>query len=96
MKVISSKAPDFPLYSKPEHRRQVVYFNNDDHDNRMQCISLFQIIDDTMVVYQRSADTIKMLDDLRFFCEIIQRYFSDVQHIKINYGSFHTQINDNE
>lgn len=73
-------------------RRQVVYFNDSEYLKRLQCISLFQILDSTMVVYQRSSDTTKTLDDYRFFVEIIKRYFPDVQSIKIFYGSLHTQL----
>lgn len=87
---------NFPKYSKDEHRRHIVYFNSNDYNNRLQCISLFQVLDNTMIVYQRSSDTIKMLDDFRFFVEIKNRYFANVDHIKIFYGSLHTKIEDNE
>lgn len=85
----------FPQYNSTCHRRHVVYFNNNDHDNRLQCISLFQVIDDVMIVYQRSSDIEKMADDFRFFVEIRRIYFKDVKQIKIFYGSLHTKINDN-
>lgn len=87
---------NFPKYTKDEHRRHIVYFNSNDYNNRLQCISLFQVLDNTMIVYQRSSDTVKMLDDFRFFVEIKNRYFANVDHIKIFYGSLHTKIEDNE
>ena len=87
---------NFPLYFKDEHRRHVVYFNSSDYENRLQCISLFQIIDTTMVVYQRSGDIVKMLDDFRFFVEIKNRYFPATSTIIINYGSLHSKIIDHD
>ena len=84
----------FPLYSRPEFRRRVVYFNDLDYENRFQCISLFQVVDDTLIIYQRSGDTLKMLDDLRFFAEIRHRYFQHVRDVNIVYGSVHTKINN--
>jgi hypothetical protein len=83
----------YPMYNKNEHRRRQVYFNNSQYDQRFQCISLFQIIDDEMFIYQRSSHTEKMTDDFRFFAEIVQRWFPNVTYIKIFYGSLHTQKN---
>ena len=82
----------FPGYTSQCHRRHIVYFNNKDYDHRFQCISLFQVLDNLMIVYQRSSDTAKMIDDFRFFIEIRQRYFQDVDGIQIVYGSLHTKI----
>lgn len=82
----------FPLYNKLEHRRHIVYFNNKDHDNRLQCISLFQIIGNTMIIYQRSSDIEKMMDDFRFFEEIRKTYFRGIEYIKIFYGSLHLKV----
>lgn len=79
---------NYPKYT----RRQIVYFNNNDYDMRLQCISLFQILDTTMVIYQRSSHTEKYTDDCRFFVEIVTKYFPQVQSIKIFYGSLHTQL----
>ena len=70
-------------------RRQIVYFNNNDFYDRRQCISLFQILDNEMIVYQRSGDVIKMKDDHRFFVEIVRRHFPKVELIDIIYGSVH-------
>lgn len=82
----------YPGYEHPRHRRHIIYFNNNDFDNRLQCISLFQVIDDLMIVYQRSADVAKMIDDFRFFVEIRNRYFTNVDCIQIVYGSLHVKI----
>lgn len=73
-------------------RRQIVYFNNSNYVNRKQCISLFQILDSQMIVYQRSGDVEKMLDDFRFFIEIRKRFFKHIDSIKIIYGSVHIKI----
>lgn len=81
----------FPQLSTRDHRRHVVYFNNLDFDNRYQCISLFQVIDNTMLIYQRSSDIEKLQDDFRFFAEICKRWFYNVDNIRIFYGSFHTK-----
>jgi len=86
----------YPLYNEPEYRRRQVYFNNVNYDERFQCISLFQIIDNEMIVYQRSSHTIKMLDDFRFFAEIVNRWFWNVVYIKISYGSLHTENIEND
>ncbi|MBC7866216.1 MAG: hypothetical protein H7X88_01670 [Gloeobacteraceae cyanobacterium ES-bin-316] len=80
------------IINKHKHRRQIVYFNDTDFKKRMQCISLFQRIDTTLIIYQRSGDTAKMLDDFNFFTYIAYQYFSDVINtIKIFYGSLHTE-----
>lgn len=73
-------------------RRQAVYFNNIDFLQRMQCISLFQILDTTLLVYQRSGDIEKMEDDHRFFVEIIDRYHVYIDKIIITYGSLHKTV----
>lgn len=86
----------YPEYTDISHRRRQVYFNNSNYDERFQCISLFQIIDDGMFIYQRSSHTEKMLDDYRFFAEIVQRWFYHVTYIKIFYGSLHTQKTNND
>jgi hypothetical protein len=86
----------YPLYYKEEHRRHQVYFNNHDYSNRLQCISLFQVLDDTLIIYQRSSDTSKMIDDFRFFVEIKKRFFTTITNIHIFYGSLHTKIDTND
>jgi hypothetical protein len=86
----------YPMYNQPEQRRRQVYFNNSQYDQRFQCISLFQIIDDDLIVYQRSGHTLKMKDDFRFFAEIVNRWFKNVTYIRIIYGSLHTQKTNND
>jgi hypothetical protein len=70
-------------------RRQIIYFNNKDFINRKQCISTIQILDDIMVIYQRSGSVEKMSSDHRFFYEIRKQFFPNVNYIKIFYGSLH-------
>lgn len=83
----------YPLYNYGIHRRHQVYFNDIDYDNIHQCISLFQVIDSVMIVYQRSSDTSKLQDDLRFFAEITKRFYNNkIKNIIIFYGSIHTQV----
>lgn len=85
----------YPVYMTDRHRRHQVYFNNHDFDNIFQCISLFQILDSTMLVYQRSSDIVKLQDDLRFFVEIANRFYNkQIKNIIIFYGSIHTQVRD--
>jgi hypothetical protein len=86
----------FPQYKRHEHRRHIVYFNDFDYDNVLQCISLIQVLDNTMIVYQRSGDISKMVDDVRFFIEIAKEFDIDIDSIRIIYGSFHTKIDEND
>ncbi len=79
------------LAQRSSNRRQVVYFNNRDFKKRMQCISLVQQIDHTLIIYQRSGDTVKMLDDFIFFTYLTTYFRIKIQTIKIFYGSLHTE-----
>lgn len=74
-----------------KERRQVIYFNNTDFAIRMQCISTIQVIDEKMLVYQRSGDISKMADDHRFFCHLKANYFTNVTTIHVIYGSLHKE-----
>lgn len=77
---------------KNVNRRQQIYFNNKDFALRMQCISLIQIIDNQMIVYQRSGDVEKMQDDHRFFVHLVKNYFQYVNLIHVIYGSLHKTV----
>ncbi len=78
------------VFSDQKFRRRIVYFNSHNYHEIFQCISLIQFIDNRMIVYQRSGDISKFIDDCRFFIEIaIHQIPYVIKQISIIYGTIH-------
>ena len=82
--------------------RQLLVLNTDDYENVQQCFQLMQfILDDgeyVAIVYQRSADTVKLKDDWIYFARTALMFSRSVnkklKHISVHYGSIHLEIKD--
>jgi hypothetical protein len=59
---------------------------------KVNCVSLIQVIDGTVIAHMRSADTRKLPSDLGFFCRLaVDRCLSRVM---VSVGSLHTHVED--
>lgn len=81
--------------------RRLMTFNVKSYQNTFQCFNSFHFVFDetsakyTLIVYQRSQDMIKWLDDIRFFTHVVE-YFEkgtgyQVGKITVHYGDIHVE-----
>jgi hypothetical protein len=84
--------------------RQLLLLNTQDYEKEFQCFQLMQFINiDNQflcLVYQRSCDMTKLMQDWSFFCHLAKAFETDtgikIMQITIHYGSLHAKIDDNK
>ena len=85
---------------KDKNSRQLMVFNDSNFSAVKQCFTSFQFVythrkDFDMYVYQRSADMIKLKDDLIFFGNVAQLFgrmnLTPVSKIVVIYGHCHIE-----
>ena len=81
--------------------RRMVIHNTSQYEKIFECFQLIQFVltenDEYLaIVYQRSADLKKWLDDLTFFANVCKRFEKrakvKVSNMIIHYGDLHTEI----
>jgi hypothetical protein len=82
-----------------KHYRRLFHSNTDEFQSIFQCVSSVQFLPFqkywAMIVYQRSADMKKMIDDWTFFAHCAMHFEEKIgptiNFIQIKYGSAHVE-----